>query len=58
MVGERYRDLLSAADSIVRMRASAEKLVDRLDRVESIVGSVSNLGRACLPLFFLPPSFL
>lgn len=38
MVGERYRDLLSAADSIVRMRTSAEKLVERLDRVESGVG--------------------
>lgn len=35
MVGERYRDLLSAADSIVRMRSAAEKLVDRLERVEA-----------------------
>lgn len=40
MVGERYRDLLAAADSIVRMRTSAEKLVERLDRVESGVGGV------------------
>jgi hypothetical protein len=54
MVGERYRDLLSAADSIVRMRGAAEKLVQRLDRVESEVedvagtrgGSVSSRG-AC-----------
>ncbi|SCZ95820.1 BZ3500_MvSof-1268-A1-R1_Chr8-1g09819 [Microbotryum saponariae] len=35
MVGERYRDLLSAADSIIRMRAAAEKLVDRFDKVET-----------------------
>jgi hypothetical protein len=40
MVGERYRDLLAAADSIVRMRSAAEKLVDRLDNVEdSILGA-------------------
>lgn len=38
MVGERYRDLLSAADSIVRMRLSAEKLVEKLDRVGAAVG--------------------
>ncbi|GAA5987153.1 hypothetical protein JCM11641_002148 [Rhodosporidiobolus odoratus] len=37
MVGERYRDLLAAADSIVRMRAAAEKLVDRLDVVDDAV---------------------
>lgn len=35
MVGERYRDLLSAADSIVRMRSAADKLVERLERVEA-----------------------
>ncbi|GAA5931170.1 hypothetical protein JCM3775_004953 [Rhodotorula graminis] len=33
MVGERYRDLLSAADSIVRMRGAADKLVGHLDSV-------------------------
>ncbi|GAA5931882.1 COG1/VPS51 family protein [Sporobolomyces koalae] len=37
MVGERYRDLLAAADSIVRMRGAADKLLDRLDTVESAV---------------------
>ncbi|GAA5926932.1 hypothetical protein JCM10213_005528 [Rhodosporidiobolus nylandii] len=37
MVGERYRDLLAAADSIVRMRTAAEKLVDRLDSVDDAV---------------------
>ncbi|BGP37947.1 hypothetical protein JCM10449v2_001874 [Rhodotorula kratochvilovae] len=39
MVGERYRDLLAAADSIVRMRSAAEKLVDRLDAVDQAVGA-------------------
>ncbi|GAA5996272.1 uncharacterized protein JCM10292_007502 [Rhodotorula paludigena] len=43
MVGERYRDLLAAADSIVRMRSAAEKLVDRLDSVEA---AVSDAGAA------------
>ncbi|GAA5868487.1 hypothetical protein JCM8547_006289 [Rhodosporidiobolus lusitaniae] len=37
MVGERYRDLLAAADSIVRMRSAAEKLVDSLDSVEDSI---------------------
>ncbi|KAK4058927.1 hypothetical protein OIO90_000373 [Microbotryomycetes sp. JL221] len=37
MVGERYRDLLSAADSIVRMKTASEKLVDRLERIENAV---------------------
>ncbi|KAL8293241.1 hypothetical protein RQP46_000935 [Phenoliferia psychrophenolica] len=40
MVGERYRDLLSAADSIVRMRAASSKLVDGLDRVDSVVSNL------------------
>ncbi len=40
MVGERYRDLLSAADSIVRMRSAAVKLVDRIDNVHNTVTSV------------------
>ncbi|WAQ86199.1 hypothetical protein PtA15_6A831 [Puccinia triticina] len=31
MVGERYRDLLSAADSIVRMKISSENLLGSLD---------------------------
>lgn len=44
MVGERYRDLLSAADSIVRMRTAAEKLVDRLDNVEAGVAITPELG--------------
>ncbi|GAA5978474.1 hypothetical protein JCM10908_004369 [Rhodotorula pacifica] len=39
MVGERYRDLLSAADSIVRMRNAADKLVDRLETAEDSLGS-------------------
>lgn len=43
MVGERYRDLLSAADSIVRMRSAAEKLVESLERVETGV-SVADEG--------------
>ncbi|CEQ39931.1 SPOSA6832_01483, partial [Sporobolomyces salmonicolor] len=42
MVGERYRDLLSAADSIVRMRCAAEKLVERLDHVEAAVTSAED----------------
>lgn len=37
MVGERYRDLLAAADSIVRMRSAAVKLVDKLDKVQTAV---------------------
>ncbi|GAA6052775.1 hypothetical protein JCM3770_003543 [Rhodotorula araucariae] len=37
MVGERYRDLLAAADSIVRMRSAADKLVDQLDAVDQAV---------------------
>ncbi|GAA5845764.1 hypothetical protein JCM9279_006102 [Rhodotorula babjevae] len=37
MVGERYRDLLSAADSIVRMRSAADKLVGHLDSVGQAV---------------------
>ncbi|PLW18839.1 hypothetical protein PCANC_06621 [Puccinia coronata f. sp. avenae] len=37
MVGERYRDLLSAADSIVRMKNSSQNLLERLNhaRLES-----------------------
>ena len=45
MVGERYRDLLSAADSIVRMRTAAEKLVERLDNVEAGVSITPELGK-------------
>jgi hypothetical protein len=44
MVGERYRDLLSAADSIIRMKAASEKLVDCLGTVESVIGSVCISG--------------
>ncbi|KAM0753713.1 hypothetical protein T439DRAFT_322606 [Meredithblackwellia eburnea MCA 4105] len=44
MVGERYRDLLSAADSIVRMRHASDKLVDRLDRVEDLVANLRSVG--------------
>lgn len=46
MVGERYRDLLSAADSIVRMRAAADMLVDHFDVVESVVACVAEAA-AC-----------
>ncbi|GAA5888088.1 hypothetical protein JCM6882_000277 [Rhodosporidiobolus microsporus] len=55
MVGERYRDLLAAADSIVRMRSAAEKLVDRLDNVED---AVLGAGRAIddTPTKTAPPS--
>ncbi|GAA5904941.1 uncharacterized protein JCM6883_004916 [Sporobolomyces salmoneus] len=42
MVGERYRDLLSAADSIVRMRGAADKLLDRLQGVEEAVFEAGN----------------
>ncbi|GAA5862298.1 hypothetical protein JCM3774_004855 [Rhodotorula dairenensis] len=41
MVGERYRDLLSAADSIVRMRNAADKLVDRLESVQNSLSHVA-----------------
>ncbi|KAA1123628.1 hypothetical protein PGTUg99_022213 [Puccinia graminis f. sp. tritici] len=34
MVGERYRDLLSAADSIVRMKNSSEKLLKNLNHAQ------------------------
>ncbi|GEM09693.1 vps51/Vps67 domain-containing protein [Rhodotorula toruloides] len=42
MVGERYRDLLAAADSIVRMRSAAEKLVDKLDAVQTAVSGADS----------------
>ncbi|BGP30113.1 hypothetical protein JCM10296v2_001865 [Rhodotorula toruloides] len=42
MVGERYRDLLAAADSIVRMRSAAEKLVDKLDTVQMAVSGADS----------------
>lgn len=42
MVGERYRDLLAAADSIVRMRSAAEKLVDKLDTVQMAVSAADS----------------
>ncbi|BGO97744.1 Vps51/Vps67 domain-containing protein [Rhodotorula toruloides ATCC 204091] len=42
MVGERYRDLLAAADSIVRMRSAAEKLVDKLDTVQTAVSAADS----------------
>ncbi|KAK4053750.1 hypothetical protein OIV83_001406 [Microbotryomycetes sp. JL201] len=42
MVGERYRDLLSAADSIVRMKFASEKLVERLERIESAISRSSD----------------
>lgn len=42
MVGERYRDLLAAADSIVRMRGAADKLLDRLEGVESAIMSAGD----------------
>jgi hypothetical protein len=49
MVGERYRDLLSAADSIVRMRSAADKLVDRIDNVHNKITSVhpDGTGKYC-----------
>lgn len=55
MVGERYRDLLSAADSIVRMRSAAVKLVDRLDAVHqgvenSAPGLSQSYPQACVAL--------
>lgn len=52
MVGERYRDLLSAADSIVRMRGAAEKLVDCLERAETGLGGVQ--GGECPRWISLP----
>lgn len=55
MVGERYRDLLAAADSIVRMRTAADNLVDRLESAEdslSHAGATSD-GEPFLPSFLL-----
>ena len=40
MVGERYRDLLSAADSIIRMQTASDALVKSLDKVVDGVSSV------------------
>lgn len=48
MVGERYRDLLAAADSIVRMRGAADKLLDRLEGVESAVLSAGEALKGSL----------
>lgn len=52
MVGERYRDLLAAADSIVRMRGAADKLLDRLEGVESAVMSAGDAIHGTLPFRF------
>jgi hypothetical protein len=54
MVGERYRDLLAAADSIVRMRTAADNLVDRLESAEDSLShaGVTPDGERPLPLFF------
>ncbi|GAA6026328.1 hypothetical protein JCM11491_004307, partial [Sporobolomyces phaffii] len=54
MVGERYRDLLAAADSIVRMRSAADKLLDRLEGVEFAVSNAQDAIRG--PSFSRPSS--
>ncbi|GAA5954522.1 hypothetical protein JCM3765_004484 [Sporobolomyces pararoseus] len=46
MVGERYRDLLAAADSIVRMRGAADKLLDRLEGVETAILTAGDAMKA------------
>lgn len=46
MVGERYRDLLGAADSIVRMRKSSSVLLDRLARARQECDRDAMLSRA------------
>ena len=51
MVGERYRDLLSAADSIVRMREASEKLVDGLTRVGNSVAITSARGQKYFQIY-------
>lgn len=55
MVGERYRDLLAAADSIVRMRTAADNLFDRLESAEDSLShaGVTPDGERPLPFFFL-----
>lgn len=64
MVGERYRDLLGAADSIVRMRRSSTVLLDRLARARQECDREAMLSKAAeegvhlcqLLLLFLPQS--
>lgn len=46
MVGERYRDLLGAADSIVRMRKSSSKLLRKLERARDECDRESMAERA------------
>ena len=46
MVGERYRDLLSAADSIVRMRKSSTSLLGGLESVAKDCARCTMLQRA------------
>lgn len=45
MVGERYRDLLSAADSIIRMRKSSTILIDKLEYARSECDPLSMADR-------------
>lgn len=51
MVGERYRDLLSAADSIVRMSEAAEKLASGFDRVGKSVAIASSRSEIAFTFF-------
>lgn len=56
MVGERYRDLLGAADSIVRMRHSSEHLLKHLGQAkrDCTQEHMQRRSRACLcPLVFI-----
>lgn len=56
MVGERYRDLLAAADSIVRMRTAADNLVERIETAETglgTAGAASDGERHCVEFLLL-----
>lgn len=60
MVGERYRDLLGAADSIVRMRRSSSVLLDRLTKARQECDREAMLSRAVQEgaLRWVPPHIL
>jgi len=55
MVGERYRDLLSAADSILRMRKSSTTLLKGLSWINRDCSRehMANKALSCMSIFFL-----
>ncbi|KAK6915966.1 hypothetical protein RJ641_018827 [Dillenia turbinata] len=51
LVGDRYRDLIDSADSIVLMKSSCESISSNISQIETLISSLSAISAAETPKF-------